>query len=43
MKMTDDYILKQKLVQLLTLVNGGITFGYIGLIIYAILKIVESF
>ena len=43
MKMTDDYIIKQKLVQLLTLVNGGITLGYFALLIYGIFKIVESF
>ena len=40
MRNGDDFIIKQKLIQLLTLVNGGITFGYIALIIYAIVKLV---
>ena len=42
MKMNEDYQIQQKLIQLLTLVNGGITFGYIGLIVYAIVKLFES-
>jgi len=36
MRNGDDYIIKQKIIQLLTLVNGGITFGYMGLIIWGV-------
>jgi len=40
MKINEDYQIKQKLIQLLTLVNGGITFAYIGLIVYAITRLI---